>query len=434
MLEEIRPSQTLRGEIAPPGDKSISHRAVLLNSIAEGTARLSNFSPGADFGSTVACLQALGVGIRRTGGDSGTVEVEGVGMGGLREADDVLDAGNSATTMRLLAGLLSAQPFLSILTGDDSLRSRPMDRLIRPLSLMGARIWGRGSDSMGPLAIRGGELHGIDYTLPVPSAQLKSAILIAALSAQGETTVREPVKSRDHTERLLQAMGVKLEVDDSGISLSSPVAALSPLDLRIPGDISSAAYWLVAAAVHPDAHITIRDAGVNPTRAGVIDVLLKMGAKLRIENRRSAADEPFADLVAESSDLRGVELGGGLIPRLIDEIPVIAVAACVANGTTVIKDAAELRVKETDRIGNLVAELSKLGAIIEERPDGMAIHGGTRLRGARCSSHHDHRLAMALGVAGLIAEGETVIEHAEAVEVSYPSFWQHVRRIGANQR
>lgn len=432
MRKEISPCAGLRGEITLPGDKSISHRAVLLNSIAEGKARLSNFSSGGDCACTLACLRALGAKITKVASDSPTIEVEGVGKRGLREADDILDAGNSATTMRLLTGLLAGQPFLSIITGDSSLRTRPMGRLVQPLSLMGAKIWGREGGALGPLAIKGGELHGIDYTLPVPSAQLKSAILIAALFAEGETIVRESARSRDHTERMLRAMGVKLEVEAAGIFLEPSGPALNSIDLRIPGDISSAAYWLVAAAIHPNAQLKIKDVGINPTRTGIIDVLLKMGAKLRIENQRCMGDEPLADLLIESSELTGVEIGGDLIPRLIDEIPVIAVAACAAKGVTIIRDAAELRVKETDRIGCLAGELSKLGATVDEMPDGMAIHGGAKLRGAKCSSHHDHRMAMTLGIAGLIAEGRTVIESAEAAEISYPFFWQDMRRIRAN--
>ncbi|MBM4462981.1 MAG: 3-phosphoshikimate 1-carboxyvinyltransferase [Chloroflexi bacterium] len=431
LRKKISPCPILKGEITPPGDKSISHRAVLLNSIAQGKARLSNFSPGADCASTVACLQALGVKITQVASDPPGLEVQGVGKKGLREADDVLNAGNSATTMRLLTGLLAAQPFLSIITGDDSLRSRPMDRVIQPLRLMGARIWGRGGDSLGPLAVKGGELHGIDYVLPVASAQIKSAVLIAALFADGTTTVQEPAKSRDHTERLLQAMGVKLKMNGASLSLSSPVPALNSIDLDIPGDISSAAYWLVAAAIHPNAQVKVKNTGINPTRTGIIDVLLRMGARLRIENQRRVGDEPVADLVIESSELAGVEIGGDLVPRLIDEIPVIAVVACAARGTTVIKDAAELRVKETDRIRSLARELSKLGADVEEMPDGMVIHGRAKLHGATCSSHRDHRLAMALAVAGLIAEGQTVIEHAEAAGISYPSFWQDMTNIQA---
>ena len=432
MTKEISPCPTLRGDVVPPGDKSISHRAVVLNSIARGTARLSNFSPAVDCGSTVACMQALGVQIRQVSSEPPTIEVEGVGNDGLREADDVLDAGNSATTMRLLSGLLAAQPFFSVVSGDDSLRSRPMDRVIEPLRRMGANIWGRGRDSLAPLAIRGGRLHGTGHALPVASAQVKSAVLIAALFAEGETTVEEPSKSRDHTERMLQAMGASLRVEGCRVSIVPMRAPLNSVGCHIPGDMSSAAYWLVAGAIHPDASIRIKDTGVNPTRAGIVEVLLKMGAKLRIENRYGAGHEPLSDLLIESSQLTGVEIGGELIPRLIDEIPVIAVAACIATGVTVIKDAGELRVKESDRISSLVGELARFGARIEERPDGMIIHGGAKLRGTRCSSHHDHRLAMALAVAALVAEGETQIEGADVVGVSYPSFWADLKAVTAN--
>jgi len=393
---------------------------------------VTNLSPAADCGSTLTCLQALGVNIGRVSSVADAIDIHGLGKEGLREADDVLYAGNSATTMRLLSGLLAAQPFFSIITGDNSLRSRPMDRLISPLRLMGADIWGRGEGSLAPLAIKGGQLHGMEYVLPVPSAQIKSAILMAALFADGETIIHEPTKSRDHTERMLQAMGVSLRVDECRICITPPDIPPNSIDFHIPGDISCAAYWLIAGAIHPDARIRIKDTGMNPTRTGIVDVLLKMGAKLRIENQHLTTAEPLTDLLIESSQLTGTEIGGDLIPRLIDEIPVIAVAACVAKGVTVIKDAAELRVKETDRIRDLVNELSKFGATIEEMPDGMTIYGGAKLRGARCSSHHDHRLAMALGIAGLVAEGETVIEDAEVVDVSYPTFWQDMRRITAN--
>ena len=393
---------------------------------------MTNLSPAADCVSTLTCLQALGVNIGRVSSVADAIDIHGLGKEGLREADDVLYAGNSATTMRLLSGLLAAQPFFSIITGDNSLRSRPMDRLISPLRLMGADIWGRGEGSLAPLAIKGGQLHGMEYVLPVPSAQIKSAILMAALFADGETIIHEPTKSRDHTERMLQAMGVSLRVDECRICITPLDIPPNSIDFHIPGDISCAAYWLIAGAIHPDARIRIKDTGMNPTRTGIVDVLLKMGAKLRIENQHLTTAEPLTDLLIESSQLTGTEIGDDLIPRLIDEIPVIAVAACVAKGVTVIKDAAELRVKETDRIRDLVNELSKFGATIEEMPDGMTIYGGAKLRGARCSSHHDHRLAMALGIAGLVAEGETVIEDAEVVEVSYPTFWQDMRRITAN--
>lgn len=409
----------LKGEVAPPGDKSVSHRAVILNSIAEGEAKVTHFSGGDDCRATVSCLRDLGVQIAE---DGEALTVSGAGKDGLREAADVLNAGNSGTTMRLLAGLLAAQPFLSIITGDESLRSRPMARVVTPLRLMGAGIWGRRRDSLAPLVIQGGRLHAIDYRLPVASAQLKSLILIAGLFAEGRTVLEEPAASRDHTERLLSAMGVEVLRDGLNVTLCPP-ASLSPVDMEIPGDTSSAAYWLVAAAIHPDARVTVTNTGTNPTRTGIIEVLLRMGARVALRNERVESGEPVADLEAESSELVGVEIGGPLIPRLIDEIPLIALAACFARGETVVRDAQELRVKESDRIEATAAELSRLGADIRVLPDGMVIKGVGRLRGAECSSHNDHRLAMTLGVAGLVAEGRTAVQNAEAVDVSYPGFW-----------
>lgn len=427
MEQRIRAASNLRGEVVPPGDKSISHRAVILNSVAGGRARLENFSPGGDTWSTVSCLRELGVEIVEE--SPGRLTISGVGTAGLKEPRDVLDAGNSATTLRLLAGLLAAQPFLSIITGDESLRSRPMARLIHPLRLMGAEIWGRGGDSLAPLAIKGDKLRGIDYRLPVASAQLKSAILIAALFARGDTIVEEPAPSRDHTERMLRAMGTKLESDGLKIMLAPKSTPLLPLDLHIAGDISSAAFWLAAGAIHPNAKIRVINTGINPTRMGIVEVLRDMGAKLGIERERIEGGEPVADLTVESSELVGRQIGGSLIPRLIDEIPLIAVAGCVARGTTIIRDAAELRVKETDRIRATVKELSRLGADIEELPDGMIIRGGKKLKGAECYSYYDHRLAMTLAIAALIAQGETVIHDAEVAAMSYPAFWRDLERL-----
>jgi len=427
MIKEISPSPILRGEIVPPGDKSITHRAIIFNGISQSKAKLTNISTGADCKSTLDCMQALGVKVKQT--SSTTLEIDGVGEKGLCEAENVLDAGNSGTTTRLIAGLLAAQPFLSIITGDTSLRSRPMGRIISPLRSMGANIWGRGDDSRVPLAIKGGNLRGINYSLPVASAQLKSAILIAALFARGETNVEEPSPSRDHTERLLQAMGADLKRDACLVSLTPLTYPLNSIDIHIPGDISAASYWLVLGAMHPDAHITIKEVGINPTRAGIIEVLIQMGAKLSIENQRWSGGEPVADLTIQSSELRGVKIYGELIPRLIDEIPVIALAACAAKGTTIIQDATELRVKETDRISNTVRELCKLGAKVEELPDGIAVHGGAKLHGAECSSYGDHRLAMVLGVAGLISDGRTALHNAEVVEISYPAFWRDMDSI-----
>jgi 3-phosphoshikimate 1-carboxyvinyltransferase len=408
---------------------------VILNGLAEGKAEISNVAPGTDCISTIRCLRALGVRIVRRGlPDLPGLVVAGTGADGLREPDDVLDAGNSATTMRLLGGILASRPFLSIITGDASLRKRPMGRLVEPLRLMGADIRGRGRDSFAPLAIAGTQLRGMDFTMPVASAQIKSALLLAGLFAQGPTVVRQPVPSRDHTERMLSQMGVALQSDGNTISLLPPGHPLPPVSLRVPGDISSAAYFLVAGAIHPNGRLVIRSCGVNPTRTGIIDVLLAMGARLKRENERLEAGEPLADLVVECSDLRGIEVGGSIVPRLIDEIPVLAVAGCVARGRTVIRDAGELRVKESDRIATVTGELARLGARIEPLPDGMIIHGGRPLTGTDVDSHSDHRLAMSLAVAGLVARGETTIKHSGAARVSYPAFWRVLRQITMDQR
>ena len=429
-IRTIKSCRRLEGELVPPGEKLISPRGVILNGLARGEARIDNFAPGADCLSTVRCLKALGGRIVREGSrGSSTILVSGTGVGGLKEASNVLDAQNSATTMRLLGGLLASQPFLSVITGDASLRNRPMGRLIEPLRLMGAEVWGRGRDSLAPLVIKGKKLRGIDFTLPVPSAQIKSAILLAGLFARGNTVLYQTIPSRDHTERMLRQMGTSLESQGNSISLLPLSSNLSPLNLRVPGDISSAAYFLVAAAIHPNARIVIEDCGINPTRTGIIDILLAMGAKLRIDHERLEAGEPLANIVIESSDLKGIEVGGDIIPRLIDEIPVLAVAACVAKGKTVIRDAGELRVKESDRIATVANELSRLGAKIEPLPDGMIIYGGRPLSGAEVDSHLDHRLAMSLAVAGLVAKGETVIKRARAAQVSYPAFWQTLQQV-----
>ena len=417
----------LRGEIIPPGDKSISHRALILNSVVKGRAKIDNLAPGEDVAATISCLRALGVEIVEQGG---VVNVMGVGRGGFKEPADVLYARNSGTTTRLMCGLLSAQPFLSIITGDASLRSRPMGRVIQPLRLMGAQIWGRGNDSLAPLVIKGGRLSGIEYKLPVASAQIKSAVLIAALFAQGNTVVIEPAPSRDHTERLMRNMGVKLRKKGPRIEIA-PAEIPSPMDVRVPGDISAAAFWLVAGAIHPDARIKMLNTGVNATRVGIIQVLQKMGARLSVEWPRSESGEPVADLVIESSELTGMQIGGDLIPKIIDELPLVALAGALARGTTAIVDARELRVKESDRIAATVKELSRFGVDIEELPDGMVIRGGRPLKGTQCSSHGDHRLAMMLGIAALVAQGETVIGDAEAVDVSYPTFWKDLERLSS---
>jgi len=430
IAETVKPCPRLEGEVILPGDKSISHRAAIFNSLASGKAEISNFAPGKDCLATVSCLRALGVEIRRGEPQNcPTLLVSGTGKDGLKEPANVLNAENSGTTMRLLSGLLCSRPFLSIITGDASLRSRPMGRLIEPLRRMGAEIFGRGKDSFAPLVIKGRELHGIEFSLPIPSAQIKSAILLAGLFARGKAILHQPIPSRDHTERLLKQMGAKLKSDGNLISLSPLINPLAPVSFRIPGDISSAAYFLVAGAIHPNARIVIKDCGINPTRTGIIDVLLAMGAKLKMENERMEVGEPLADIIVESSELKGVEIGGDIIPRLIDEIPVLAVAGCVARGKTAIRGAGELRVKESDRIATVSRELSRLGAKIEPLPDGMVIYGGKPLLGAEVDSHLDHRLAMSLAVAGLIAKGGTTINHAQVVQVSYPAFWQDLQNL-----
>lgn len=428
-IRKIKPCPRLEGEITLPGDKSISHRAVILNSLADGEAEISNFAPGKDCLATVNCFKSLGVTIRRR--KNLMLAISGAGKTGLRESENVLDARNSATTMRLLGGLLCSQPFFSVITGDASLCARPMGRLIKPLRSMGAEIWGRGKDSFAPLAIKGGKLHGIDFSLPVPSAQIKSAILLAGLFAQSGTALYQAIPSRDHMENLLKQMGAKLKTDNNSIFLSPLSSPLTSISFHVPGDISSAAYFMVAGAIHPNARIVLRNCGINPTRTGIIDILLAMGAKLKVENKRWEAGEPLADITVESSELEGVEVGGDIIPRLIDEIPVLAVAGCVAKGKTVLRDAAELRVKESDRIATVSNALSRLGAEIEELPDGMVIYGGKLLSGTELDTYLDHRLAMSLAVAGLIARGETTLTHADIAQISYPNFWQDLLSLQA---
>ena len=431
MRKTVRSPRRLRGSIEAPGDKSISHRAAILNAIARGEALVENFQGGADCLATLRCLRALGVKLDWDG--QGTLRIQGSGRFGLRESADVLNAGNSGTTMRLLAGLLAGQPFFSVLTGDASLRSRPMERVVEPLRAMGTRIQGRAGGTRPPLAIEGGSLRGIRYRLPVASAQVKSALSLAALYGKGETVLEEPAPSRDHTERMLRAMGAEVRDDEGdGLRISPQQRELMPLSLRVPGDISAAAFWMVAAAAHPDAEIRLTGVGVNPSRSGIIDALAGMGASITLEEERMWGCEPVADIVVRSSSLRGTVIEGSLIPRLIDEIPVLAMAACLAGGETVIRQAGELRLKESDRIRTTVLELRRLGANIEELSDGMVIQGVGCLKGGVCGSHGDHRLAMTLAVAGLLAQGETVVRGAEASSISYPAFWHHLEELSSD--
>jgi 3-phosphoshikimate 1-carboxyvinyltransferase len=425
----ITPPPRLRGTIEVPGDKSISHRSVMFNAVAEGNAEITHFLTGADCLSTITCMRALGVRIEREGE---TVRVYGVGLRGLREAANVLDCGNSGTTLRLLTGLLAGQDgMFAVLTGDESLRSRPQKRIVGPLRALGAALDGRQNGDRAPLVVRGAALKGGAYELPIASAQVKSALLLASLGGTGQLTLSGRIDGRDHTERMFAAMGLDIKNEAGVITFFPPAHPVFPypISLRVPGDPSSAAFWWVAAAIHPDAELTTTGVCMNPTRSGALDVLRMMGADITVSNERTEGSEPVADITVRSSNLRGVEIGGALIPRLIDEVPVLAVAAACAKGDTLVKDAAELRAKETDRVETVATGLDAMGAAIEPTGDGMGLTGGASLRGTTLQSHGDHRLAMAWGIAGLIASGETRVEDADAADVSYPSFWETLNNI-----
>ena len=424
----VRRPRQLRGTIEIPGDKSITHRALIFNALANGDARIDRFLDAADTRSTLACLRALGVQIEEPA--PGQLIVRG--RGGLSEPDDVLDCGNSGTTMRLLAGALAGLPMLTVLTGDGSLRQRPMGRIVSPLTAMGADVTGRADGTLPPLTVRGGPLRGgARLEIPVASAQVKSALLLAGLAADGPTTVVEPARSRDHTERMLGVMGAEVAVDGATVTLTPPRGELAAVDVTVPGDISTAAAWIVAATLHPDAELVLAGVGVNPSRTGLLDILRTMGADIELLEERTSGGEPVADLVVRSAQLHGVEVAGELVPRAIDELPLVALAGALAAGETVIRDAAELRVKESDRVANTTSLLRAFGVSIEERPDGMMVEGSARLLAARVGSSGDHRLAMLGAVAGLLSDGETLIEDATAVEVSYPEFWMELARLGA---
>jgi len=422
----VKKARDLSGRVKVPGDKSISHRALLLGAIAEGTTRVRNFLPAADCLATLACVRSLGVEVERL--SEIELIVQGRGLPGLIEPKDVLDCAGSGTTMRLLAGILAGQPFYSVLTGNEQLRCRPMGRIVEPLKQMGATVFGRDDGRLPPLTIIGGNLRSIEYTLPVASAQVKSAILLAGLYADGPIVIHEPGPARDHTERMLAAMGADIGVDGATITLRGDTK-LSSLDIVVPGDISSAAYFIAAACLVSGSEVAIEGIGVNPTRTGFLDALRKMGADILVENQREVSGEPVTDVVVRAGELRGIEVRGDQVPRMIDEFPILAVVASQAQGMTVVSDAAELRVKETDRIANVVAELCKLGARIEERPDGFVVEGPTRLVGAQVNSHGDHRLAMSLAIAGLLAEGETTIGGAECIVDSFPGFEETLRAL-----
>jgi 3-phosphoshikimate 1-carboxyvinyltransferase len=414
--------KNINAEFEFPGDKSISHRALILSSISEGNSKILNLSTGNDVQRTRDALRLMGIEI-----NSGVeVIVKGRGMLGLKEPGDIIDAGNSGTTARLLCGLLSPQKFFSVITGDESLRRRPMKRVVDPLREIGAEIYGRENSSLLPLCIRGRNLKGKKISINVASAQVKSALLLAGLYTEGVTVIIEPAESRDHTERMLKFMGAEIKKDGNVASVRR-CEKLEPLDIIVPGDISSAAFFIVAGTIVKGSEIIIKNVCLNPLRTGVIDVLKRMGADIEIVERREEF-EPFGTVRVRYSTLKGTTIKGADIPRVIDEIPVIAVAASVAEGETIIQNAEELRKKESDRIRTLCTELKKMGVDIEELQDGMRIRGG-RLKSARLESHKDHRIGMALAIAGLVADGETTINGTEWIDISFPEFRQYLRRI-----
>lgn len=416
----------LKGNISVPGDKSISHRSLILGSIAQGETRIYNFLNSLDCLQTFECMQSLGAEIEL--GEDNFIKIKGKGLYGLQEPKDMLEVGNSGTTIRLLAGLLSGQNFYSVLNGDDSIRKRPMKRVVQPLRLMGADIWGREDGQLAPLSIKGSLLNPLQYTLPVASAQVKSALLLAGLYAAGETIIKEPLPTRDHTERMLSIMQADIMISHQEIIIIGG-KYLKGTDLFIPGDISSAAYFIAAASILKDSQIVISQVGVNPTRTGIIKILKKMGAKINILNYQIKSNEPQADLEIEYSELKGIEIMPEEVPFLIDELPLIALVATQAQGKTIVSGAKELRVKETDRLKAIVSELKKMGANIKEKEDGFIVVGPSKLQGAACESYHDHRIAMSLAIAALLAEGKTVIKNSECIDISFPGFENTLRKL-----
>ncbi|WP_377888805.1 3-phosphoshikimate 1-carboxyvinyltransferase [Alkalihalobacillus sp. R86527] len=427
-METIMRAKSLQGSITIPGDKSISHRAVMFGAMANGTSKISNFLPGDDCLSTISCFTKMGVQIEQVGT---SVIVHGRGIDGLQEPSELLDVGNSGTTFRLMMGVLAGRPFHSVLAGDNSIAKRPMNRVSIPLLEMGAKIDGRENGTYAPITIRGGQIKGIHYSSPVASAQVKSAILLAGLQASGTTSVTETHRSRNHTENMLESFGVNVVRDGLTVSVEGGQRLLAT-DVEVPGDISSAAFFLVAGAIVPESTITLLNVGINHTRSGIIDVLEQMGADLTIKNRRVINQEKVADLTIKTSDLSGITIEGEMIPRLIDEIPVIALLATKAKGKTVIRNAEELKVKETNRIDAVVHALNQLGANIVGTEDGMVIEETERLTGSTLSSLGDHRIGMMLAVAGCITESELKLENPEAIKVSYPGFFEHMKQLRVN--
>lgn len=418
MNKTIAPVKQLEGRVKIPGDKSISHRAIMFGSLAKGKTDITGFLTGDDCMSTISCFRKLGIDIEVNGEN---VTVYGKGLNGLTAPTESLDVGNSGTTIRLISGILAAQDFDTTLNGDASIQKRPMKRVINPLTEMGANIDST-NDGYAPLTIHGSKLHSIEYTMPMASAQVKSSILLASLFAEGTTIIHEPVASRNHTEIILNYFGANIK-NENGVISSTPVKELYAKPINVPGDISSAAFFMVAGLVVPNSHIIIENVGINPTRTGIIDALKAMGGELNILNERESGGEPVADIEVKSSKLHSITLEGSIIPRMIDEIPVFAVAALCAEGTTIVKDAEELKVKESNRIATMSTELGKMGVTITETEDGMIIEGNQKLTGAVVESHLDHRVAMSCAIAALIADGETTIRNSDCVAISFPNFY-----------
>ena len=416
---------SLNGEVTVPGDKSISHRTIMIGSLATGTTEVRGFLQGADCLSSIACFKSLGVEIENT---TDLVRIHGLGLHNLQAPTQMLDAGNSGTTTRLISGILAAQPFTSRITGDASIQKRPMNRIITPLTQMGADIVSEKDNGCVPLRIQGKPLTGIHYNSPVASAQVKSAILLAGLYAEGETSVTEPYVSRNHTELMLEAFGADIHTKDTTATIR-PAEKLEAQSITVPGDISSAAYFIVAGLITPNSYIAIKNVGVNPTRDGILEVCQAMGADIKLENTQQGVGEPTADIIVRTSSLKGTTIEGALIPKLIDELPILAILACFAEGTTIIRDAQELKVKESNRIDVMVKNLTAMGADVEGTEDGMIIRGGKPLHGATIDSHLDHRIAMSFAIAGLNAEGDTEIAGADCVNISYPDFYQDLQRL-----
>ena len=421
----IKRANSMKGELTVPGDKSISHRGIMFGAIAEGTTELEGFLDGADCRSTISCFRQMGIEISQ---DHDRVQIHGKGLYGLRQPKDMLDAGNSGTTVRLISGILAGQPFTTQLTGDASIQKRPMKRIMTPLSLMGASIRSLAGNDCAPLEIHGGSLVPIHYDSPVASAQVKSCVLLAGLYAEGQTSVTEPVPSRDHTERMLSGFGAEITSRERTATVTGHPRLIGQ-HITIPGDISSAAYFIAAGLICPNSDLYIRNVNMNPTRAGILTVAKQMGGKITLENQRVVSGEEVCDIHVVSSDLHGTQIDRELIPSLIDEIPVIAVMAAFAEGTTVIKDAQELKVKESNRIDSVTENLNAMGGDAIPTEDGMIIHGGRPLHGARILTRSDHRIAMSFAIAGLAADGETTFDDPGCIDISYPTFFETLRSV-----